>query len=117
GRSRGAWSITNGLCRGRKRDRQCDRETGPDPPIPLRHPERSMANGSGLCCETACGRRNVAPAPNGAQALHTNALFRSCQELMLQPNDGDERVDGVEVGELHPTPAHAAGHPTVADCP
>src|SRR5437868_34199 len=35
---------------------------------------------------------------------------------MLQPNDGNERVDGVQVGELHPTPAHAAGHPTVADC-
>src|SRR3989442_867332 len=100
----------------REGNRQCDRDTGPDPPTPLRHPERSMANGIGLCCETACGRRNVAPAPNGAQALHTNALFRSCQELMLQPNDGDERVDGVEVGELHPTPAHAAGHPTVADC-
>src|SRR5882724_4723654 len=105
-----------GLCRGRKGDRQCDRDTGPDPPTPLRHPERSMANGIGLCCETACGRRNVAPAPNGAQALHTKALFRSCQQLMLQPNDGNERVDGVQVGELHPTPAHAAGHPTVADC-
>src|SRR5882762_11874061 len=59
-----------GLRRGREGDRQCDRDAGPDPPTPLRHPERSMANGIGLCCETACGRRNVAPALNGAQALH-----------------------------------------------
>src|SRR4029077_3458646 len=56
-----------GLCRDRKGDRQCDRDPGPDPPTPLRHPERSMANGIGLCCETACGRRNVAPARKRTQ--------------------------------------------------
>src|SRR5437879_2718636 len=55
------------LCRGRKGDRQCDRDPGPDPPTPLRHPERSMANGIGLCCETVCGRRNVAPARKRTQ--------------------------------------------------
>src|SRR5712664_793021 len=34
---------------------------------------------------------------------------------MLQLNDLDEGVDGVQVGELHPAPAHAARHPAVAD--
>src|SRR5882724_12597318 len=104
-----------GLCRGREGDRQCDRNAGPDPPTPLRHPERSMANGIGLCRETGCGRRNVAPAPNGAQALHTRALFRSCEQLVLELNDVDEGVDGVKVWELHPAPPHAARDPAVAD--
>src|SRR6266853_770156 len=120
-----AWRRLTGLCRGRKGDRQGDRDTGPDPPTPLRHPERSMANGIGLCCETACGRRNVAPARKRTQGLlvvaaqHAAPLpdrsFRSGEQLVLQPNDGDERVDGVQIGELHPAPQHAAGHPTVAD--
>src|SRR6267378_4722150 len=104
-----------GLCRGREGDRQCDRNAGPDPPTPLRHPERSMANGIGLCCETTYGRRNVAPALNSAQALHTRALFRACQQLMLQLDDVDEGVDGIQVGELHPAPPHAARDPAVAD--
>src|SRR5438876_9756549 len=105
------------LCRGRESDQQCDRDAppGPDPTTPLRHPEHSMANGIGLCCETACGRRNVAPAINGAQALHTRALFRSRQQLMLQLNDVNEGIDGIEVGELHPAPPHAAGEAAVAD--
>src|SRR3989454_6714359 len=60
-----------GLCRDREGDQQCDRDAppGPDPPTPLRHPERSMANGIGLCCAEACGRRNVAPARKRTQGL------------------------------------------------
>src|SRR3989441_5647180 len=84
-----------GLCRGRESDQQCDRDAppGPDPTTPLRHPARSMANGIGLCCETACavptwfasgaesgrlggngwngtcGRRNVALARKHTQGL------------------------------------------------
>src|SRR5437867_5090309 len=67
GRGRGL----TGLCRGRESDQQCDRDAppGPDPTTPLRHPARSMANGIGLCCETDCGRRNVAPARKRTQGL------------------------------------------------
>src|SRR2546422_3691674 len=34
---------------------------------------------------------------------------------MLQLNDVDEGVDGVQVGELHPAPPHATRDPAVAD--
>src|SRR5260370_6423259 len=47
-----------GLCRGRKADRQRDRDPGPDPPTPLRHPEHSMANGIGFWCPTLPRRPN-----------------------------------------------------------
>src|SRR5436309_8635913 len=60
------------LCRGRESDQQCDRDAppGPDPTTPLRHPEHSMANGIGLCCEnglrapecSASDKRRTRPA-------------------------------------------------------
>src|SRR3989454_4856152 len=34
---------------------------------------------------------------------------------MLQLDDVNEGVDGIQVGELHPAPPHAAGHAAVAD--
>src|SRR5207245_10242439 len=34
---------------------------------------------------------------------------------MLETDDFDERVDGFQIRELHPTPAHAAGHATIAN--
>src|SRR5690349_17248823 len=66
-----------------------------------------------LCREAASGRRNVAPPINGAQAPANSLGTR--QQLMLETDDVDERVDGFEIRELHPTPAHAAGHASVAD--
>src|SRR5439155_26160815 len=67
----GAGGGLTGLCRGRECDQQRDRDAppSPDPTTPLRHPERSMANGIGLCCATDCGRRNVAPARKRTQGL------------------------------------------------
>src|SRR5437667_2527446 len=34
---------------------------------------------------------------------------------MLQPDDVDEGVNGIQVGELHPAPSHAARHPAIAN--
>src|SRR5206468_7320979 len=68
-----------------------------------------MANVSVVCCETACRRRNVAPAINQAQAPARAASIGSREQLMLQANHCNERVDGLEVGEFHPAPPHAAG--------
>src|SRR4029077_11710171 len=63
--------------------------------------------------DAASGRRKVAPPINGAQAPASSLGPR--QQLMLETDDFDERVDGFEIRELHPTPAHAAGHASVAN--
>src|SRR5439155_299807 len=50
---------------------------------------------------------NVAPAANGAQAPRGAApLLRPCQKLVLQPDDLDERLDGLQVRKLHPPPPY-----------
>src|SRR6266516_5251260 len=75
-----------------------------------------------LCVERlARGRRNVAPATNGAQGPRAPraprgrvGLLRPRQQLMLQFDDVDERINGVEVGEFHPAPSAATRHRTVA---
>src|SRR2546425_8837769 len=61
---RGTLSV---LRRGGAGNEQSDCDAGRGPTTPLRHQSRSMANVS-CVCGTACGRQNVAPPANGAQA-------------------------------------------------
>src|SRR5690348_1509280 len=95
--SRGCrWSLT-GLRHRREGHEQRDRDArahtpGPDPVTPLRHPERSMANVSVCVVERLRGRRNVARATKDAQALSARPSLRACEQLMLQSDDGHERV-------------------------
>src|ERR1051325_5125611 len=64
-------------------------------------------------CGTACGRRNVAPPRKRAQV--GARLFRPRQQLVFQRDHAHERVDRLQIGELHPAPAHPARHAPVAD--
>src|SRR5713226_6392174 len=53
---------------------------------------------------TACGREECS-AP--AECRTSPGSVGARQKVMLQTDDVHETVDGAEVGELHPAPAHA----------
>src|SRR5438876_7108330 len=65
----------------------------------------SPSRGVGSPEATAYSCRQGEPAP----------LLGAGQELVLQPDDLDERGDGVQVRKLHPAPAHAGRHRSVTD--
>src|SRR3989441_3049117 len=55
------------------------------------------------------GLRAPGCSPGGERrARAKQTLFGSRQQHVFEANDLDERVHRIEVGELHPAPAHAA---------
>src|SRR3989442_9113741 len=82
------------LRRGGAGNEESDCEAGRGPTTPLRHQSRSMANVS-CVCGTACGRQNVAPPADRAQAPPPRAggvAIWSRPELNFQPGHPPQSV-------------------------